>query len=138
MAAPGRQLAAEPARPSPGSRHPPPPYADLPLRSSTSAFVTTTAAARPQRPAALQDNPDSNRVTDWPVHSYPDKCPTGLTSGPTRTAGPGVRSRADLCPTLRDQLAIQWSFQMGFGHEVWEVTTTVEMQERLTRHAWLL
>jgi hypothetical protein len=33
-----------------------------------------------------------------------------------------VLSLAGLCPTLRDQLAIQWSFQMGFGHEVWEVT----------------
>ena len=30
-----------------------------------------------------------------------------------------------LCPTLRDQLAIQWSFQMGFGHEVWEVTAAL-------------
>jgi hypothetical protein len=70
----------------------------------------------------IRDNPDPNRVTDWPVHSYPDKCPTGLTRGPTRTAGPGVRSLAGLCPTLGDQLAIQWSFQMGFGHEVWEVT----------------
>ena len=42
-------------------------------------------------------------------------------NGDARADG-DVLSLAGLCPTLRDQLAIQWSFQMGFGHEVWEVT----------------
>ena len=42
---------------------------------------------------------------------------------------------AGLCPTLHDQLAIQWSFQMGFGHEVWEVTG--ELDELTSdRPAW--
>ena len=33
------------------------------------------------------------------------------------------RSFVGLYPTLCDQLAIQWSFQRGFGQAVWEVTT---------------
>ena len=54
--------------------------------------------------------------------------PTSLitTSHISSTSAGGCPGRdcslAGLCPTLRDQLAIQWSFQMGFGHEVWEVT----------------